>query len=137
MLCDVVATLQDVYNQTITYANAAHNFPYRFQLTPEGYRMSPLVLRGNRLGDYYNGVFEEKKADLNSKDVVVWYTDGMVECDNEDGVPYGDKRFRRAIMKSIQHSPEVALDRILDDFNRFREGNPLVDDITMIMGRID
>lgn len=130
------AAVIDSVRKRITFANAGHNFPYRFFVEDGAYKLSPLVLRGNRLGDTYTAQFPEKTVDLQQNDVIVWYTDGMVECDNEDGVVYGDKRFRRAIQKSLHYSPEVAIDRILDDFNRFREGNPLVDDITMIMGKV-
>jgi serine phosphatase RsbU (regulator of sigma subunit) len=130
------ASIIDPKAKVLRYANAGHNFPYLLRKNGASYETHSLVVRGNRLGDLYHSQFEEKQIPLEQGDVVVWYTDGMVECDNEDGIVYGEKRFRRAVSKAIQHSPEIAIERILEDFNRFREGNPLIDDITMIVGKV-
>ena len=38
-------------------------------------------------------------------DVLVWYTDGIVECENDRGEEYGEKRFRAAIRRAAELDP--------------------------------
>ena len=58
------------------------------------------MIRGNRLGDDPHSKYEAKTTELVAGDVLVWYTDGIVECENMDGEEYGEKRFRASVRKN-------------------------------------
>ncbi len=100
------ASILDPKAKNITYANAGHNFPYLFRPSGgEGQDFQVLMSRGNRLGDLEESRYDEKTQPLMPNDVLVWYTDGIVECENERGEEYGEKRFRAAIRRASDLDP--------------------------------
>ena len=60
-----------------------------------------LMARGNRLGDLEESRYDEKTQPRMKGDVLVWYTDGIVECENDRGEEYGEKHFRAAIRRAV------------------------------------
>jgi serine phosphatase RsbU (regulator of sigma subunit) len=69
-------------------------------------------------------------------DVLVWYTDGIVECENETGEEYGEKRFRASVRKAAALDAAEMRDAIITDAATYFSETPRKDDITMIVGRI-
>ncbi len=136
------ASIIDPKARTITYANAAHNFPYLYRAgAPSDARHSQsefgsLMIRGNRLGDDPDSTYEAKTTDLRIGDVIVWYTDGIVECDGPTGEEYGEKRFRASVKRSGALSAGEMRDAISADAHAFFKDTPRKDDITLIVGRI-
>ena len=94
------ASIVDLKARTITYANAGHNFPYLFRAGDGKGEFGSLMIRGNRLGDDQTSRYDAKTTDLLPGDVIVWYTDGIVECENEAGEEYGEKRFRASVRRA-------------------------------------
>lgn len=131
------ASIIDPAKGTITYANAGHNFPYLYRVNENGRgEFGSLMIRGNRLGDIKESQYEVKTTELRSGDTLIWYTDGIVECENEQGEEYGEKRFRASIRRAGHLSAGELRDTIVNDsFNFFGE-MPRKDDITMVIGRI-
>src|SRR5262249_45470105 len=76
-----VASILDPKTRTITYANAGHNFPYLYRVTDGKGEFGSLMTRGNRLGDLQESRYTSKTTELHPGDVLIWYTDGMVECE--------------------------------------------------------
>lgn len=131
------AAIIDPHQRTITYANAGHNFPYLYRPTPDGRgEFGSLMIRGNRLGDDRNSRYEAKTTELAPGDVIVWYTDGIVECENGGGEEYGEKRFRASVRRAAHLDPGNMRDMIVGEALQFFGETPRKDDITMIVGRI-
>jgi serine phosphatase RsbU (regulator of sigma subunit) len=131
------ASIFDPHQRTITYANAGHNFPYLYRTGADGRgEFGSLMIRGNRLGDDRNSRYEAKTTELMPGDVVVWYTDGIVECENHTGDEYGEKRFRASVRRAAALSAGEMRDSIVGDATAFFGQTPRKDDITMIVGRI-
>jgi len=130
------ATVVDLKALTITYANAGHNFPYLYREVDGKGRFSVLMKRGNRLGDLLDSTYEAKTEKVEPGDIVVWYTDGIVECENERGEEYGEKRFRAAIRRARDESVGPLRNAIVREANEFFGSMPRKDDITMVVGRI-
>jgi serine phosphatase RsbU (regulator of sigma subunit) len=126
------ASIIDTQRRTITFANAGHNFPY---LLRQG-EFASLMMRGNRLGDDPASKFEAKTAELSAGDVLVWYTDGIVECENVAGEEYGDKRFRASVRNAAALDVGEMRDAIIADADAYFATMPRKDDITLIAGRI-
>jgi serine phosphatase RsbU (regulator of sigma subunit) len=129
------ASIVDTQRRTITYANAGHNFPYLFRAPGQG-EFGSLMIRGNRLGDDPASRYEAKTTELLAGDVVVWYTDGIVECENEKGEEYGEKRFRASVRRSAALDAGEMRDAIVGDATGFFGETARKDDITMIVGRV-
>jgi len=131
------ASIFDPHKRTITYANAGHNFPYLYRTGADGRgEFGSLMIRGNRLGDDRNSRYEAKTTELFPGDIVVWYTDGIVECENAAGDEYGEKRFRASVRRAAQLDAGQMRDAIVTDATSFFAQTPRKDDITMIVGRI-
>ena len=130
------ASVIDTTARTITYANAGHNFPYLFRPGEGKGEFGSLMIRGNRLGDDRNSKYDAKTTELAIGDVLVWYTDGIVECENEAGEEYGEKRFRASVRKAAALDAGEMRDAIIVDAGQFFGEAMRKDDITMIVGRI-
>lgn len=131
------ASIIDPRSRTITYANAGHNFPYLFRPgAPDGTDFQVLMSRGNRLGDLEDSTYQEKTASLQKGDVLVWYTDGIVECENERGEEYGEKRFRAAIRRAADLEPIAMRESVVSAAGSFFGERARKDDITMVFARV-
>ena len=130
------ASIIDTKARTITYANAGHNFPYLFRPGEGKGEFGSLMIRGNRLGDDRNSKYDAKTTELAIGDVLVWYTDGIVECENEMGEEYGEKRFRASVRKAAALDAGEMRDAIIADAGAFFGEAIRKDDITMVVGRI-
>lgn len=130
------ASIVDTRARTITYANAGHNFPYLFRQSEGKGEFGSLMIRGNRLGDDPSSKYEAKTTDLAIGDVLVWYTDGIVECENTTGEEYGEKRFRASVKKAAALDASEMRDAIVADASHYFGTRSRKDDITMVVGRI-
>lgn len=130
------ASIIDTRSRTITYANAGHNFPYLFRAGEGKGEFGSLMIRGNRLGDDPSSRYEAKTTELVPGDVLVWYTDGIVECENEAGEEYGEKRFRASVRRAAALDAGEMRDAIVGEAAAYFGAAPRKDDITMIVGRI-
>ncbi len=131
------AAIVDPEARTITYANAGHNFPYLFRASPSGEgEFGSLMIRGNRLGDDTSSHYEAKTTELMPGDILIWYTDGIVECENPGGEEYGEKRFRASVRRAAALAPSELRDAIVADATTFYGDRARKDDITLIVGKI-
>ena len=130
------ASIIDTKARTITYANAGHNFPYLFRQGEGKGEFGSLMIRGNRLGDDRTSRYEAKTTDLALGDILIWYTDGIVECENPAGEEYSEKRFRASVRKAAALDAGEMRDAIIADAAAFFSDAPRKDDITMVVGRM-
>jgi serine phosphatase RsbU (regulator of sigma subunit) len=130
------ASIVDPRQRTITYANAGHNFPYLYRGGEGKGEFGSLMVRGNRLGDDPTSRYDAKTTALVPGDVLVWYTDGIVECESEAGEEYGEKRFRASVRRAAALDAADMRDAIVGEAAAFFGAAPRKDDITMVVGRI-
>ncbi|MFH2007147.1 MAG: SpoIIE family protein phosphatase [bacterium] len=129
------ASIIDPVNHTITFANAGHNFPYIYREEGGRGKFNVLMTRGNRLGDMEDSTYQAKVEDLAPGDTIVWYTDGIVECESEIGEEYGEKRFRNSIRKLAGREPDEVRDGVVSAAVSFFGKMLHKDDITMVIGK--
>jgi serine phosphatase RsbU (regulator of sigma subunit) len=128
------ACILDQKKKTITFVNAGHNFPYLYKKSEE--KFVQLMVRGNRLGEPEGGKYDIKEMPLEEDDLVIWFTDGIVEDESPEGMEYGDKRFRRVIKTNMERPLMELRDAVIEDAENFYAGVPHADDHTMVFGRI-
>jgi phosphoserine phosphatase RsbU/P len=124
------AALFDTKAMTVEFANAGHNFP----LLVRGGKVSALVARGGRLGD--GDSFQSVKTSVEPGDLIFMYTDGIIECENEQGEEYGFRRLRRILQKAPGGDILKAREALLEDAYGFYGNQNRKDDITLVLGRI-
>ncbi|MDY0058380.1 MAG: SpoIIE family protein phosphatase [Myxococcota bacterium] len=132
------ASIYDESTRTLTFSNAGHNFPYLIHPGGDGRppRVGVLMTRGNRLGDDWESHFIARTATLSPGDVVVWYTDGLIEGTNPQGEAFGDRRLRRVLTELCERSPEEILEATLRAFREHQQEAALQDDITLVVARV-
>lgn len=131
------ASIVDTKKRTITYANAGHNFPYLYRIGEDGKgEFGSLMIRGNRLGDLKESKYEEKTTELVPGDILVWYTDGIVECENAGGEEYGEKRFRASVRRAAALDAGEIRDAVVTDAGAFFGETLRKDDITLVLGKM-
>jgi serine phosphatase RsbU (regulator of sigma subunit) len=126
----------DTRRRTITYANAGHNFPYLYRTTEGQGEFGSLMIRGNRLGDLKESKYEVKTTELLPGDILVFYTDGIVECESSAGEEYGEKRFRASVRRAAALEAGEIRDAVVTDAANFFGDAVRKDDITLVIGKI-
>ncbi len=128
------AAIYDPTTRKLSFANAGHNFPYIYKANTQ--YLDALVARGNRLGDLSESRFECFEHQLEPGDTIIWYTDGVIECENIRGEEFGEKRFRDLLASYVHLSPEQAKQEIISAVYQFYGDVPQKDDITLVIGRV-
>ncbi len=71
--------------------------------------------------------------DYNPGDVMVIYTDGIVEARDDEGNEYGEERLREMLSNCFYQSAEEINNYIREDVQEFSRGLPLHDDQTLLV----
>ena len=134
------ACVIDTKTKLIAYANAGHNFPYLYR-SPSTLRegeaeFTVLMSRGNRLGDVPDSNFAESSQPLRTGDKLVFYTDGLIECENPANEEYGEKRLRLSIRQAAELGPKEMRDSMMHVASQFYADRSRKDDITLVVAHI-
>lgn len=130
------ASIYDPVEETLTYANAGHNQPLLLRHTPDDWRVGRLKSRGNRLGDADGYSFIEHTVATHPRDLLCWYSDGLIEALGPTDRPFGSRRLRAVLKASAGASPAQILANTLNSLQTHIEEQPLDDDVTCVIGRL-
>jgi sigma-B regulation protein RsbU (phosphoserine phosphatase) len=134
------ATLLDPASHEVTYANAGHLVPYLCRLRPGGgVDLGVLAARGTPLGAGTQVGWRAHTRQLRDGDVLVWYTDGIVECVDRNGQQFGERRLQRLLRKIDRLDGDVRglRDHLVRAALAFQGGVRADDDITLVVARVD
>lgn len=132
VLMTCTAAVIDPVAKTITFANAGHHFSY---LVRAGVAR-PLVAHGPPLGAAPTAQYDEVTIPLESADALVWFTDGLIESENEWGEQFTEKRLRAVCQRVASEGAVAARDNILEVLSHFRGKHPPSDDVTVVVATI-
>jgi len=97
---------------------------------------SPAGIALGLVDDAIFDVLEEAERQLESQDVVVFYTDGVIEATNDQEAEYGMERFLKSLQIRLNQPAQAQVDGILEDIGGFTGGVVQHDDITMVVLRV-
>lgn len=118
----------DADNNRLTYARGGHPFP----LLVRGSEITEIKSSGIYMGTAKNQIFHEADVTLQPGDKVVFYTDGLLETANANGVMFQEKALP-AVLKAHAALPiDGYFDAIMKELVDFRGGTIFDDDICMI-----
>ncbi|REJ78167.1 MAG: GAF domain-containing protein [Acidobacteria bacterium] len=120
----------DSTNRTFVYSNAGHN--------------PPLLIKPNgdykyvEFGDLPLGMFRESRYHqhyirLEKGDVLVLYTDGIIESEDDSGEQYGNERFARRIIEGADLPARDLIQFVRDGLSEFAQSDFLDDDGTLFV----
>jgi sigma-B regulation protein RsbU (phosphoserine phosphatase) len=97
-----------------------------------------LVARGNPLGSGLAVSARVQHRSLQPGDLVVWYTDGVVEAQDPAGVAFGDRKLQNLLKKlDRQRLAPVAVHELVQrSVAAHRAGRPLADDETLVVAQL-
>lgn len=118
-------------SKEMTYANAGHNPPLLYRAKDGTLEM--LEVTGIALGMMDGMEYEERQIAFHTGDVLVMYTDGVVEAMNGKGELFGLKQLESSIKAAAYSSANGILERIMGDISQFSGSEEQSDDITAIV----
>ncbi len=119
------------------YANAGHLGPFIVR-SVEGEKklIAPMLPPSSQIGDQTEPSFATFDLQMQRDDVMVLFTDGLVECENEQGEQFGFKRLRNILFKNLHHDARGIRDELLREAFAFYGSRTRDDDITIVVAKI-
>ncbi|MDX9709036.1 MAG: PP2C family protein-serine/threonine phosphatase, partial [Trichloromonas sp.] len=121
----------DIAGGRFTYACAGHNPPIVLR---QGSRSCErLDAEGLILGIKTDVIFEEKTEFLNPGDMLVLYTDGIIEAANAEGELFGEERLCRLLHELQPESPQKIIDSLLEQVREYTGMQNFTDDVSLVV----
>jgi sigma-B regulation protein RsbU (phosphoserine phosphatase) len=117
-------------SRSLEYTNAGHNPPL---LVRAGADPTPLDQGGPVLAVLPNSKYESDKIALRPGDVLVLYTDGVVEAESPTGEQYSATRLAKLVSSYLHESAAALIESIYASVTQFREETPQADDMTLVV----
>jgi serine phosphatase RsbU (regulator of sigma subunit) len=140
LLMTFFASVYDRESRELRYANAGHNRPFVCRVNGSANGLIGVTVLpsppSNRLGESKDLTFVENIEKVNPGDFVLWYTDGLLECENSSGEMYGKRRLMNVLKKMAAASAEQVRDAVIQDARKFFGDQPRKDDITLVVAKI-
>lgn len=126
------ASLFDPAARTLTVANAGHPFPCHVQ----GGVPRSVTVQGQPLGAGADAVYDAVTIPFAAGDVLVWFTDGVVECENDAGEQFSEKRLRAICQRAASGGARAVRDAVVQAVTSFRHTRSQDDDMTLVVASI-
>ena len=117
-------------NGDLRYVNGGHNPPLLVRATGEVLRLAPT---GPMVGLLPGVSFSEGRAHLNPGDVLVIFTDGIVEAENAAGEDLGDGPLAAVVLARPKARAEELLEALLVEAFRHLGQGGFRDDVTLLV----
>jgi serine phosphatase RsbU (regulator of sigma subunit) len=121
----------------LNYVNAGHPAPAL--ISRDGNTTKLLFSTGNQIGisPTLNPKYGENFTELSDGDILVLYTDGVVDAQNPQDEAFGLNRLMGTIRDNIRHNKELSAQELADGIHlqvrEFSQGCPQFDDITIVV----
>ena len=122
----------DPKNKTLRYVNAGHH--PQFLIRGDG--LVPLSSGGMPVGLFAGHGYVERAVQLADEDLLFFYTDGLVEVENEAGEMFGAERLEKLLRRHSGQGVDVLIERAEDGVRRFRGAAEPFDDLTIMALRL-
>ena len=112
------------------YARAGHEPP--LLLTPDGNVERLPHKSGMALGLWDDITLDEATIILSPGSTLLLYTDGMTDCRDPNGVPFGLERIQRNLGRCSETSAQEICDHLLRTLKAYQQGSKQDDDVTLV-----
>ncbi len=119
----------DTEKLTVTYCNAGHNPP----LVISDHTIRHLSKGGMVAGLFEDPEYDEETLQLDHSDMVVYYTDGIVEAENPKGEQYGEDRLAELLIANAFLTADDLQALIIDQLSCWVAGGDQRDDMTVVI----
>lgn len=120
---------------TVTYVNAGHNPPLLARGAEDGGPPKPLTRTGMALGVLPDSTYEQRTVHLDPGDLILFYTDGVLDAMNDRGEAFGKQRLEQLLQGPYRDRASQLVDALLQEVEVFAGERALYDDITILAAR--
>lgn len=128
----------DPIAHSLSYVNAGHCPPIlarKGRSSGNKVEISRLHVGGPVLGVLPDARYEQAKLEVFPGDILVMYSDGLVEATNSRGEEYGEGRLRALLATVTEKSADDIRRSILASFSAFSGATDLRDDLTIVVAQ--
>ena len=125
----------DPNTKMLTYANAGHNLPLYVNHQEETITPLPKI-SGIMIGGLPNQDYQEHQMTLHMNDTIFFYTDGIVEAQNDKGEQFQLERLIETLALHKDENADSIEEHVMDSIKAFTKDLPQKDDITMVLLKI-
>jgi sigma-B regulation protein RsbU (phosphoserine phosphatase) len=122
-------------SRLLRYVNAGHSPPIVLRRNHGQRRLLPLTPESPPVGVLEDSPYTSTIFQLERGDVLVAYTDGVIEAENSDGAAFGQERLERSLSDCGCRDPHDILQLIVDELSAYSDG-PQADDITLVVMQV-
>lgn len=112
------------------YARAGHEPP--LLLDPQGKVHRLAYQTGMALGLWEKIVLDENSLVLPKGSCLLMFTDGMTDCRNPKGEPFGLERIKHTLMHLKENNAQTGCDQLLEALVKYQNGARQDDDVTLV-----
>jgi len=81
--------------------------------------------------------YEQESIDLMPGDVLLLYTDGIIEAANHDHELFGEQRLAELLRESHHLEPQELIERIFQQVRMFTGLHSFSDDVSLVVMRVE
>lgn len=122
----------DAEKMQLYYCNAGHHPPLLFS---DG-RVTGLTVGGTVVGLFENWDFEAAEVSLRTGDLLLYFTDGVVEAANGDGEQFGTERVTDIVRNNLFLTADDIQQLLLDQVFEWAGSEDQADDITVVCMKV-
>ncbi len=122
-------------NRLVLYANAGHCAPIHYRYDKD--LVTLLEPTGGLLGIVRNQKFNVENMIMRKGDILAIYTDGITECMNDNGDPFGEDRLIQLIRNNKDLSSKELTIKIIEEVQTYASKTNYNDDRTLIIIKRD
>jgi sigma-B regulation protein RsbU (phosphoserine phosphatase) len=126
----------DDSNQTLQIANAGSVQPLFVSSTINGPDVKTIQAEGFPLGLFPNAEYEEFTLSTRPGDLIVFFSDGIVDAVDDTGDMFGNDRLNAVLRSQTRSTAASTVDAILKAVTDFQHGTDHFDDETVVVLRV-
>jgi phosphoserine phosphatase RsbU/P len=122
-------------SRRLRYVNAGHNPPLLARGATGAAETVRLEEGGPVLGLVPEARYVPAECEVRAGEVLVLYSDGLVEATSRTGEEYGEERLREALSAAYAGGPDATRDAIMASVRAFVGDQPYRDDVTLLVAK--
>jgi phosphoserine phosphatase RsbU/P len=126
----VLYGILDLKTRIFSYARAGHEPPLLLHVDGSVERIPHSS--GMALGLWEPITLDERAIELLPGDTLLLYTDGMTDCRNPKGEPFGLERIKSVLSGFANMNAQQVCDNLLDILQKYQDGCKQDDDVTLV-----
>ncbi len=138
LFASAVYLVADVEKQELRYASAGHPSPFQAHRGKSHETTCPVLPLydnsepGPALGVIADVQYQTFCRPLNAGDVLILFTDGLVEIESDNDEVFEEEQLRHAIAMRLHQPVDQMLDEVLSQARHLSPGGQFVDDICLV-----